>query len=169
MWAFTTVHTHINTQLMFSLSVLSYQCFVVSVFPNFLCKQFAPPAVRDLTLTSFFNHHPSPPSVFTCRPTLSAALSALCGGLACVNMTDWAPVGTLIASFHGCESVLWSGRVNKLWIQEQGKKKLRKERERGESAEGEWWNEEWMERWTEGRTGMNNTRADVETKRGNSK
>lgn len=50
----------------------------------------------------------------------SYLLSALCGGLACVNMTDWASVGPLIASFHGCESVLWSGRVNKMWVQGSG-------------------------------------------------
>lgn len=71
-----------------------------------------------LTATS----HPSESYLSPYHPALP---SVLCGGLACVNRTDWAPVGTLIASFHGCESVLWSGRVNKLWIQEQegGKEK----------------------------------------------
>ena len=82
-----------------------------------------------------YHRYPSPPSVLPVAQH-SVLLSALCGGLACVNMTDWAPVGSLIASFHGCESVLWSGRVNKLWIQER----------KGEEGEGEWWNEEWMER-----------------------
>lgn len=93
--------------------------------------------------TQFFNHHqPSPPLLPVAQHWV--LLSALCGGLACVNMTDWASVGSLIASFHGCESVLWSGRVNKVWIQPQ--REWRKE---------EWWNEEWPERWTERSTSMN--------------
>lgn len=57
-------------------------------------------------------------------------------------MTDWASVGSLIASFHGCESVLWSGRVNKLWIQAQ----RRREGGRGESGG---WRGAGEEGWTE--------------------
>lgn len=105
-------------------------------------EHFVSSAVQDMKLLPplpplspfFFNLHPSPPSLLPVGQH-SVLLWALCGGLACVNMTDWAPVGTLIASFHGCESVLWSGRVNKLRIQEP---KERKEEEEGCGGVKEW-------------------------------
>lgn len=94
----------------------------------------------------FFNHnHPSPPLLPVAQHSV---LSALCGGLACVNMTDWASVGPLIASFHGCESVLWSGRVNKLWIQAQGESK-KKEGERASDGMKSGWRDE-HKRWQNG-------------------
>lgn len=132
MWEFRNWHT----QLMFSPQILSHLHSVVS----FIMITFCFFCSTDITLPSFFNHHPSPPSVLPVAQH-SVLLSALCGGSACVNMTDWAPVGTLIASFHGCESVLWSGRVNKLWIQEQEREK-EKDGERGSDGMKIAWKEE---------------------------
>lgn len=66
------------------------------------------------------NHHSSPPKSYL-SPSTQCCSQPLCGGPACVNVTDWASAGSLIASFHGCESVPWSRSVNKLWMQAQRK------------------------------------------------
>lgn len=41
-------------------------------------------------------------------PSTKCCSQPLCEGPACVNVTDCASVGALIASYHGSESVPWS-------------------------------------------------------------
>lgn len=53
--------------------------------------------------------HPSPLSIILSSwhlpvSSCQSPVLVLGWGWVCVYMTDWAPVGTIIASFHGCES-----------------------------------------------------------------
>lgn len=87
------------------------------------------------------NYHSSLPKSYL-SPSTQCCSRPLFGGPACVNVTDWASAGSLIASFHGCESVPWSRSVNKLWMQAQRKQE-----------EGEWlrWMEEQQARSAKGK------------------